>query len=79
MAIGQGFHGKPSPNLGSLPAGLKWIGYDELTWEPEAKVLNESGQPILPPKRFWPPREVGNRRVSRNVVTMETNAIGWPL
>ena len=24
MAIGQGFHGKPSPTLGSLPAGLKW-------------------------------------------------------
>ena len=23
MAIGQGFHGKPSPTLGSLPAGLK--------------------------------------------------------
>ena len=22
MAIGQGFHGKPSPTLGSLPAGL---------------------------------------------------------
>ena len=23
MAIGQGFHGIPSPSLGSLPAGLK--------------------------------------------------------
>ena len=23
MAIGQVFHGKPSPTLGSLPAGLK--------------------------------------------------------
>ena len=23
MAIGQGFHAKPSPTLGSLPAGLK--------------------------------------------------------
>ena len=31
---------------------VKWIGYDELTWEPEANVLDESGQPILPLKRF---------------------------
>ena len=25
MAIGQGFHAKPSPTLGSLPAGLKKV------------------------------------------------------
>ena len=31
---------------------VKWIGYDEPTWEPEANVLDKSGQPILPLQRF---------------------------
>ena len=44
MAIGQGFHAKPSPTLGSLPAGLK------LLVVPQSLAINISVFPT--PKPF---------------------------
>ena len=31
---------------------VKWIGYNEPTWEPRANVLDESGTPIVPLQKF---------------------------
>ena len=31
---------------------VKWIGYNESTWEPRANVLDESGTPIVPLQKF---------------------------
>ena len=31
---------------------VKWLGYDEPTWEPREFLLNESGCPIVPLQRY---------------------------
>ena len=41
MAIGQGFHAKPSPTLGSLPAGLNTQKKQQITNIGDNKMLTE--------------------------------------
>ena len=84
MAIGQGFHAKPSPTLGSLPAGLKW---------PESLVLRRTvsglcflykllSGPRLPTLRaLLPPQlaHIENPRTRRQLATAHPFQLSLPL
>lgn len=39
---------------------VRWVGYEEPTWEPRAYLLDESGQPIIPLQQFLSRVQPGN-------------------